>query len=85
MSVAEAPLSSRTPGRSRAVSPRFLLSELRLMFGRRRNLAGLVVLAAVPVLISIAVKSSVPPSRVATPPTSSARSPTTASSSPWPR
>ena len=32
-------------------------SELRLVFRRRRNLAGLVVLAAVPVFISIAVKS----------------------------
>jgi ABC-2 type transport system permease protein len=40
------------------VSPRFLLSELRLMFGRRRNQAGLLVLAAVPVFISIAVKST---------------------------
>lgn len=58
MSVAEAPRAGvvRTP-RAR-VSPRFLLSELRLMFGRRRNQAGLVVLAAVPVLISISVKST---------------------------
>jgi ABC-2 type transport system permease protein len=40
------------------VSARFLLSELRLMLGRRRNQAGLFVLAAVPVLISIAVKST---------------------------
>jgi ABC-2 type transport system permease protein len=40
------------------VSPRFLLSELRLIFGRRRNQAGLVVLAGVPILISIAVKST---------------------------
>jgi ABC-2 type transport system permease protein len=41
------------------LSPRFLLSELRLVMGRRRNQAGLVVLAAVPILISIAVKTSV--------------------------
>jgi ABC-2 type transport system permease protein len=37
-----------------------LRSELRLIFLRRRNLAGLVVLAAVPVLISITVKVSAP-------------------------
>jgi ABC-2 type transport system permease protein len=41
-----------------AVSPRFLLSEIRLMMGRRRNQIGLLVLAAVPVFISIAVKST---------------------------
>ncbi len=40
---------------SRGVSTRFLRSELTLIFGRRRNWAGLAVLAAVPVLISIAV------------------------------
>jgi ABC-2 type transport system permease protein len=39
-------------------SPRFLLSELRLIFGRRRNQAGLVVLSGVPILISITVKST---------------------------
>jgi ABC-2 type transport system permease protein len=42
------------------VSPRFLGSELRLIFGRRRNWAGLAVLAAVPVIVSIAVKVSGP-------------------------
>jgi ABC-2 type transport system permease protein len=58
MSVADAARTTivRTP-RS-AVSPRFFLSELRLMFGRRRNQAGLLVLAAVPVLIAISVKST---------------------------
>jgi ABC-2 type transport system permease protein len=56
MSVAEA-VTSRRP---RTVSTRFLRSELRLIFGRRRNQAGLVVLAAVPVLIAIAVKVSSP-------------------------
>ena len=40
------------------MSPRFFLSELRLMMGRRRNQAGLLVLAAVPVLIAISVKST---------------------------
>ncbi|HET7477707.1 MAG TPA: ABC transporter permease [Dermatophilaceae bacterium] len=39
---------------------RFLRSELRLIFGRRRNLAGLAVLAAVPVIMAIAVKVSQP-------------------------
>jgi ABC-2 type transport system permease protein len=42
------------------VSTRFLRSELRLIFLRRRNQAGLLVLAAVPVLISVAVKLSSP-------------------------
>jgi ABC-2 type transport system permease protein len=44
--------------RPRTVSTRFLRSELRLIFSRRRNLAGLVVLAAVPVLLSVATKLS---------------------------
>ncbi len=46
----------RRPGRSL----RFLASELQIIFGRRRNLAGLVVLAVVPVIIAIAVKVSTP-------------------------
>ncbi|HET7305181.1 MAG TPA: ABC transporter permease [Segeticoccus sp.] len=37
---------------------RLLASELGLIFGRRRNLAGLGVLAAVPVLIAVAVKTT---------------------------
>jgi ABC-2 type transport system permease protein len=40
------------------VSPRFLLSELKIIFGRRRNLAGMAVLAVVPVIIAIAIRSS---------------------------
>jgi ABC-2 type transport system permease protein len=47
-----------TVRRPRTVSTRFLRSELRLIFSRRRNLAGLLVLAAVPVLISVATKLS---------------------------
>src|SRR5262245_30938959 len=39
----------------RRVSPRFLGSELKLIFGRRRNWAGMAVLSAVPILITIAV------------------------------
>jgi ABC-2 type transport system permease protein len=42
------------------VSPRFLLSELKIIFGRRRNLAGMAVLAVVPVIIAIAVRVSSP-------------------------
>jgi ABC-2 type transport system permease protein len=42
------------------VSPRFLLSELKIIFGRRRNLAGMGVLAVVPVIIAIAVRVSSP-------------------------
>jgi ABC-2 type transport system permease protein len=49
-----------TLGRPRPVSPRFLRSELWLIFGRRRNWAGMAVLAAVPILIAIAVKVSPP-------------------------
>jgi ABC-2 type transport system permease protein len=47
-------------GSRRTVSTRFLRSELRIIFGRRRNLAGLGVLAAVPLLIAVAVKVSAP-------------------------
>jgi ABC-2 type transport system permease protein len=52
-------LAIRTAPRSR-FSPRFLISELKIIFGRRRNLAGMAVLAVVPVIISIAVKVSSP-------------------------
>jgi ABC-2 type transport system permease protein len=44
----------------RRVSTRFLRSELWLIFGRRRNWAGLVMLAAVPVIVAIAVKIDPP-------------------------
>ena len=46
--------------RVRAVSTRFLRSELRLIFRRRRNLAGLLVLAGVPLLIAVTVRLSSP-------------------------
>jgi ABC-2 type transport system permease protein len=39
---------------------RLLRSELWLVFGRRRNWAGLAVLAAVPVVIAVAVKLADP-------------------------
>jgi ABC-2 type transport system permease protein len=40
----------------RRVSTRLLRSELRLIAGRRRNQAGLLALAAVPIVMAIAVK-----------------------------
>jgi ABC-2 type transport system permease protein len=56
MSAAEA--TATAVPRRRTPSTRFFRSELRLVFGRRRNQVGLAVLAAVPVLISIAIKTS---------------------------
>ncbi|MCW2774772.1 MAG: hypothetical protein JWN91_3098 [Nocardioides sp.] len=56
MSAAELSATAAVP--ARRPSPRFLASELRLVLRRRRNLAGLAVLAAVPIFIAIAVKSS---------------------------
>jgi ABC-2 type transport system permease protein len=50
-------LTTGAPPRAR-IGPRFLLSELKIIFGRRRNVAGLGVLAAVPIIIAIAVKAS---------------------------
>jgi ABC-2 type transport system permease protein len=43
-----------------AASARLLRSEMRLIVGRRRNQAGMLVLASVPVLIAVAVKFSEP-------------------------
>lgn len=42
--------------RAPLVSPRFLASELMLIFGRRRNWAGLAVLASVPIIIAVVVR-----------------------------
>ncbi len=58
MSTSEV-LSRREPTgsvRRRGPSTRLLRSELRLVFGRRRNLALLVALACVPVLIAVAIR-----------------------------
>lgn len=41
---------------------RLLRSEMRLILGRRRNKAGVLVLAAVPILLSIALRASDPSS-----------------------
>jgi ABC-2 type transport system permease protein len=58
MSAAEL-LVVRNPPRAR-VSTRFLRSELKIIFGRRRNLAGMGVLAVVPVILAVAVRVSAP-------------------------
>lgn len=50
----------RTTSPRRRVSTRLFRSELRLIAGRRRNQAGLLVLAAVPIVMAIAVKVSEP-------------------------
>jgi ABC-2 type transport system permease protein len=46
-----------SPPRAR-VSTRFLRSELKIIFGRRRNIAGLGVLAAVPVILALSARLS---------------------------
>jgi ABC-2 type transport system permease protein len=56
MSRAEAIAVPAPPVRRARPSTRLLRSELVLIFGRRRNWAGMVVLAAVPTLIAIAVR-----------------------------
>ena len=64
--------------------PAFLRSELGIIFGRRRNLAGLAVLAVVPIILAIAVKVSVADGGGGGP-DFIARSPATGCSSPSPR
>lgn len=59
-SSARMPAVHTAPRPVLASSLRLLRSELRLIVGRRRNQAGLLVLAAVPILIAIAVKVSAP-------------------------
>lgn len=61
MSSAET-LARPQPVRRARVSSRLFRSELRLLFGRRRNQALLVVLALMPVLIGIAIRVSNGPS-----------------------
>lgn len=52
--------SSSPVAAARGTVRRLMASELALIFRRRRNLAGLGVLAAVPIIIAIAVKVEVP-------------------------
>src|SRR6476469_1314923 len=54
-----APAPARTTWSGR-LSGRLLWSELGLIGGRRRNQMGLLVLAAVPVLMAVAVRISAP-------------------------
>ena len=49
---------ARRSGVQAHVSTRFLRSELLIILGRRRNQAGLAVLAVVPVIIGVAVKAT---------------------------
>ena len=59
MSAVEATVeATREPVRRRRMAPstRLLRSELRLIGGRRRNQAGLAVLAAVPILMAVVVR-----------------------------
>lgn len=60
MSAAEAEVLASPVRVHTRPSPRFLVSELRIIGGRRRNIAGLGVLAVVPILLAIAVKLSDP-------------------------
>jgi ABC-2 type transport system permease protein len=53
--------SGSRPSWTAALPGRFLRSELRLVFGRRRNLALLGVLAAIPILLAVAIKVSSSP------------------------
>lgn len=61
MSAAEVLATERAPRSTPARLPaRFLGSELGIIFGRRRNLAGLAVLSVVPIILAIAVRVSAP-------------------------
>ncbi|MGD7788238.1 ABC transporter permease [Propionibacteriaceae bacterium Y1700] len=48
-------MSKRGTSASKRLPGRFLASELKLIMGRRRNQAGLAVLAAVPIVLAVAV------------------------------
>jgi ABC-2 type transport system permease protein len=63
MSVADLSPLGEVLQRRRFPTTRLLRSELRLVAGRRRNQTGLLVLAAVPVIMAIAVKVSSGPRR----------------------
>ena len=72
MSAAEALAIGQQPagpvGRGSGLSLRFLGSELRIIGGRRRNIAGLAVLAVVPIVLAIAVRASAPDAGEGPPP-----------------
>lgn len=60
MSVADPTVATADVRTPRMADVRFLRSELRLLFGRRRNLVALAVLAAVPVVVAVAVDLAAP-------------------------
>ena len=63
MSAVEPHMSALLAARAsapRRVSTRLLRSELMLIFGRRRNWAGMAVLAAMPIIVAVSVKVSPP-------------------------
>lgn len=60
MSAADTRPAPRVARPAAAASARLLGSEMRLILGRRRNRAGVLVLAAVPILIAVAIRVSGP-------------------------
>jgi ABC-2 type transport system permease protein len=62
MSAADLTASAQPSARpkARGASVRLLRSELRLVIGRRRNQAGMLVLASVPILLAVALKFAEP-------------------------
>jgi ABC-2 type transport system permease protein len=60
MSVAELSASGAPAATPRLFSTRFFRSELMMIFGRRRNWVGGLILTAVPILLAIAVKVTNP-------------------------
>lgn len=60
-SSAPAPRARAERAQRSVINARFLRSELMLIFGRRRNWAGLAVLASVPIILALAVRLSEPP------------------------
>lgn len=60
MSLADTVTAPAVARRLGLPNGRLLASELGLIFRRRRNLAGLAVLAVVPIIIAVAVKATTP-------------------------
>ncbi|GAB3802933.1 ABC transporter permease [Micromonospora zhanjiangensis] len=58
MSVVDRPTTAHPVRRARRPSSRFFRSELRLIYGRRRNQVGLAGLAAVPIVIAVSIRMS---------------------------
>jgi ABC-2 type transport system permease protein len=60
MSAVDTRHAPRVARPAAAASARLLGSEMRLILGRRRNRAGVLVLAAVPILVAVAIRVSGP-------------------------